>query len=83
MAALPLIQRCLFCSWIFEGTALEGRTEALTHRQKAHPEIKIARKRPPSHLKSFRQAKLTTQDMTDILAARDKRARLLGITVDS
>lgn len=79
MDALPVRQSCLFCTWTWQGTALEGRTEALTHRLQAHPEVKVTRRRPGRHLQSFRQAKLTKEDKIDILSERDKRAALLGI----
>lgn len=83
MDALPLRTLCALCGWIYEGTALDGREKATQHRLKAHPEIKPTRRGPGRNLKSFRQPKLTTQDMTDILVARDKRAKLLGIEIPS
>ena len=83
MAALPIIQRCLFCTWVYEGTALQGRTAALAHRLSAHPEIKPKRRGPSRNLKSFRQPTLKSEDRDEIFTERDRRARLLGITVES
>ena len=81
MDELPVHQRCLFCTWEWEGTAVEGRTEALTHRLSAHPEINPPRRRPGRHLKSFRQPRLKAEDWVEVYTERDKRARLLGIDV--
>lgn len=83
MDALHVIQRCLFCTWTSSGTALEGRTEAIAHRLKAHPEIKPARRGPTRNLRSFRQPALKSEDREEIFVERDKRARLLGISIDS
>lgn len=79
MDALPVTERCMFCNWEWQGTAAEGRTEALAHRLQAHPEVKPPRRRPGRHLKSFNQPRLKKQDWDDVFAERDKRARLLGI----
>ena len=79
---LPVREGCLFCDWEWWGSALEGREQYLRHRTLAHPEIKPARRRPGRHLKSFRQMRLKDEDVADILAERNKRARLLGIAID-
>ena len=83
MGALPVTQRCLWCDWIYEGTALEGRTVAVAHRLEAHPEIKPKRRPPSRNLKSFRQPTLKSEDRDEIFIERDRRAKLLGITVES
>lgn len=36
---------CAFCSWAYEGTAVEGRELAKGHRRVAHPEIKPVRRK--------------------------------------
>ena len=79
MDALPIVERCLFCGWMWQGTAAEGRTEALAHRLQAHPEVKVKRRRPGRHLKSFRQPVLKKEDWTDIYSERNKRAQLHGV----
>ena len=79
MDALPVREQCLFCTWRWEGTAAEGRIEALTHRLQAHPEVVVKRRRPGRHLKSFRQPVLNKADWSEVYAERDKRAALLGI----
>jgi hypothetical protein len=43
--ASPIITRCAFCKWTYQGTALEGRELAKGHRRVAHPEVKPARRR--------------------------------------
>jgi hypothetical protein len=82
MDALPIMQRCLFCTWAWEGTALEGRTRAIAHRLKDHPEIKPALRRNGRNLKSFRQSRIKPEQALEISTERDKRARLLGIDVE-
>jgi hypothetical protein len=82
MDALPVTERCLFCTWTYDGSAVEGRTEYLQHRLSAHPEVKPPRRRPGRHLKSFRQARLKADDVQDILSERQRRARLHGITIE-
>jgi hypothetical protein len=79
MELLPLVARCLFCEWEWEGAVLEGRERALNHRLEIHPELKPKRRRPGRHLKSFRQVRLNAEDLSDINAERMKRARLVGI----
>ncbi len=79
MDEMPVVERCMFCTWVWQGTAAEGRTEALQHRLEAHPEVRPARRRPGRHLNSFRQARLKGEEWADILSERDKRAKLLGI----
>lgn len=40
------ITRCAFCPrWSHRGTAESGRIAATAHREKAHPEIKVTRRR--------------------------------------
>lgn len=79
MSELPIRESCLFCEWGWEGPAAEGRLEAIAHRLRDHPEVKPTRRRQGRHLKSFRQAPLTEEDVSDLLDERRKRARLLGI----
>jgi len=81
MDALPVKQSCLFCTWIYEGTAVDGRTEAIAHRLEVHPEIKPKRRPPTRNLQSFRQPRLKTEDREEIFTERDRRAKLLGIDV--
>lgn len=82
MDALPMTARCLFCTWEWEGTVAEGRTEALTHRLIVHPDVKPPRRRPGRHLKSFRQPRLKPEDWADVNAERARRARLTGVTIE-
>jgi len=81
MDALPLRTLCALCGWVYEGSALDGREKAIQHRLKKHPDLKVTRRRPPSHLKSFRQSKLKPEDVQEIFTERDRRAKLLGIDV--
>jgi hypothetical protein len=43
--ASPIITRCAFCKWRYNGTAAEGREHAKNHRQVAHPDLKVTRRR--------------------------------------
>jgi hypothetical protein len=36
----PITTRCAFCTWTYEGTALEGRELAKSHRRAHHPDAK-------------------------------------------
>lgn len=81
MDALPMTARCMFCTWEWQGTAAEGRTEALTHRLRAHPDVKPLRRKMTRNLKSFNQANLKKEDWDDVMAERAKRARLVGLTL--
>lgn len=83
MDALPVTERCLFCPWEWEGTALEGRTEALTHRLRVHPEVKPTRRKRGGHLQSFRQSRLKKADWEEIYAERAKRALVTGVDLSS
>jgi hypothetical protein len=77
-----VIERCCFCSWVYEGNAVEGRSEALAHRLSVHPEVKVRRRRPGRHLKSFRQPKLKKDDWQDIAVERTRRAYLHGLDLE-
>jgi hypothetical protein len=49
--ARPLVARCFYCYWTFEGTVGEAREQAAEHRRRDHPElakVKTRRKRGPS-----------------------------------
>lgn len=83
MDALPLRTLCALCGWVYEGSALDGREKSIQHRLKKHPDLKVTRRRPPSHLKSFRHAKLKPLDVAEIYGERDKRAKLIGIDISS
>jgi hypothetical protein len=48
MDAQPIITRCAFCKWEYEGTAREGRELAKGHRRVHHPEIKPVRRKRQS-----------------------------------
>jgi hypothetical protein len=41
----PITTRCAFCTWTYEGTALEGRELAKGHRRVHHPEAKPSKRR--------------------------------------
>jgi hypothetical protein len=43
--ASPIITRCAFCNWTYQGTALEGRELAKGHRRVHHPDLTITRRR--------------------------------------
>jgi hypothetical protein len=43
--ASPIITRCAFCNWTYEGTALEGRELAKGHRRVHHPDVTVTRRR--------------------------------------
>jgi hypothetical protein len=45
MDAQPIITRCAFCKWEYEGTAREGRELAKGHRRVHHPDIVVTRRR--------------------------------------
>jgi hypothetical protein len=74
---------CAFCSWKFEGTAAECRSEATAHRLQAHPEIIPKRlRRHRVQLHTFRQHDLDEEDRSDIQRERAKRARLHGVEIE-
>ena len=81
MDALPLRTLCALCPWVYEGSALDGREKAAQHRSLAHPEIRVKRRRPGRHLKSFHQPLLNKAEWGEVYAERDKRAALLGIEI--
>jgi hypothetical protein len=78
MDALPLRTLCAFCEWSYEGSAADGRQEAVQHRLRAHPEANVKR-RPTRHLQSFRQPRLSKEHWDEVQEERSKRAWLLGI----
>jgi hypothetical protein len=41
----PITTLCALCNWVHEGTALEGRELAKTHRRALHPEAKAKTRR--------------------------------------
>jgi hypothetical protein len=43
--ASPIITRCAFCKWTYQGTALEGRELAKGHRRVHHPDAQQTRRR--------------------------------------
>jgi len=81
--AAPAVARCLHCpEWIFRGTALEARTEALVHRLREHPELKRRRRRSsPRNLTRFRSY-LSAEDEAALQLERNRRLRLLGLESD-
>lgn len=76
---MPLRSACALCEWEYLGTTAEGREQALHHRLEAHPET-LKRRRPPArHLKGFRQTLLNEEEQAEVMAEKNRRARLLGI----
>jgi hypothetical protein len=76
--SLPVTQKCMFCCWEWHGSALEGRTIALTHRLEAHPDVKPKRRR--HNRSTFNPSfQLKPEDQDDIDLQRERRMRLLGI----
>jgi hypothetical protein len=66
---------CAFCSWTFEGTALEGRERAKAHRERKHPEACIRKPRRQRRItkKSIRSAGEEEQIKVDAAEARRLR----------
>lgn len=79
IAAEPLLLRCAFCEWSYQGTVASGPEKAAQHRLEAHPELAVERRRRTRSLKRFRAADLSEQDVAEIDAERQRRARLIGI----
>jgi hypothetical protein len=74
---------CAWCSWKFEGTAAECRSEATAHRLQDHPEIIPKRlRRTRNALHTFRTLELDDEDKTAIEQARVQRARLHGVEIE-
>ena len=80
--AAPVVARCLHCpGWIFQGTALEARTEAQRHRLSEHPEFRARRRRSSRGLGGW-TSYLHPEDEAELRAERQRRMRLLGLEVD-
>lgn len=79
IAAEPLLLRCSFCEWSYQGTVGSGPEKATQHRLEAHPEVVVERRRRTRSLKRFRASELSEQDVAEIDAERQRRARLIGI----
>ena len=79
MDAIPTVTKCLFCQKFFSGTALEGREWAFQHRADEHPE-KQKRRRQNRSLNRFNPANMTMEQEEEMIAARHRRMRLLGIS---
>jgi hypothetical protein len=45
MAEMPMVARCAFCGWVFEGTVAEGRALHEGHRRMHHPDAKPVRRK--------------------------------------
>ena len=82
----PCVTYCLFCGQrIAQGTVLETKLAAETHRQKNHPLAKRKRRRSSRiwpNRRAQRDPFLTDQEDAEIQAERLKRARLNGIEQD-
>jgi hypothetical protein len=77
----PVTQRCMHCAWEWQGSALEGRTIAVTHRLEAHPDVRPKRRR--HYRAGFNPSfQLHPDDWNDIQAARLTRARLHGVHLE-
>lgn len=63
----PLVTRCAFCPWTFEGTVASGREAARAHRLAEHP--KAGRKRRPKN------AGLFAASPRRVLSADDEKHR--------
>lgn len=71
----PTRTACAFCDWSFEGTAIDGRAAFLEHRESAHPEMKVSRKRKRPQVKGV----VAMAPVKDDLAQRHGRARAAEI----
>jgi hypothetical protein len=78
----PVLSRCAFCEWTWEGPLSVGREKAVQHRLKAHPEVKPKRRRPMRNPRSYIQPELKREDVEEINAERRKRAYLIGVEID-
>jgi hypothetical protein len=69
------VSSCFFCSWTFEGSALEGREKAKAHRERKHPEACIRKPRLRRRItkKSIRSAGEEEQIKVDAAEARRLR----------
>jgi hypothetical protein len=71
----------MFCTWQWQGSALEGRTIALTHRQDQHPDLRPKRRR--HHRTTFNPSfNMHREDQEQIDAEIKRRARLNGVTLE-
>jgi hypothetical protein len=79
--SLPVVTRCMFCPWQWEGSALEGRTIALDHRLTAHPDVRPRQRR--HNRATFNPSfQLHPLDHEEIQTERVRRARLHGVTLE-
>jgi hypothetical protein len=70
------VSSCAFCDWTHEGTAVEGREEALTHRQSEHPEACIRKPRLRPRRISKRNARTAgEEEQIAVDAAEARRLR--------
>ncbi len=46
--ATPLVARCAFCEWTWQGSLADCRQQAVEHRQTAHPGLKPPKRRSRS-----------------------------------
>jgi hypothetical protein len=77
----PVTQKCMHCAWEWQGSALEGRTIALTHRLEAHPDMKPRRRR--HYRATFNPSfQLHPEDHQAIELDRHRRARLHGVQLE-
>ena len=79
--AAETLTRCAFCpEWFHIGSASEGRERATEHRLEAHPEIRRSRRRRTSRsLLRFRSPEMHEEEVAEIEAERQKRARITGV----
>jgi hypothetical protein len=77
MDAQPIITRCAFCKWEYEGTAREGRELAKGHRRAHHPEVKQTRRRRQSLRRwTSKQEEFRTEGLARAKVVAESLARL-------
>jgi hypothetical protein len=72
-------ESCLFCDWRYEGTALDGRAQALDHRKRKHPEAvgkkraRVRRSWPASNRRSDEENAAIAVDAAELNRVRAER----------
>lgn len=79
----PVLTRCSFCEWKYQGPLMEGRQEAAQHRREAHPEVRPKRRRPMRNPRAYVHPELTDEDRQEIETERRRRARETGVDLDA
>lgn len=78
----PLVTRCSFCAWKFQGTVAEGRAASRKHRLQKHPEAVAVRRPGRRNLTSFHQRAPDQEELAEVERERQRRAKLNGIDIN-